>query len=188
MNNLPQSLVSMSKPPSAGENIKLHIDKAALEIVACECGVTQISHLEAKFRVKRWRKHGIALYGEFDIKLEQECVASLEPITSSLKNTIERQFLPLSDSDYKKPEIIDGEMILDPEVDDIPDIIEGDEINLWEVLIEELILVIDPFPRAEDYQSKTVYEVAQSDQETNEPTHKPFSDLKALISEKKTNK
>ncbi|KAG1700455.1 Phosphate acyltransferase [Nymphon striatum] len=52
------------------------------------------------------------------------------------------------------PEIVDGEMILDPEAADLPDIIVGDSINLWDILIEELILVINPFPRADSAEPK----------------------------------
>lgn len=188
MSNVPQYLINISNLPPAGEAIVLSADEKILDTVSQECGVTHVSHLNTKFRVKRWRKHGVTIYGDFDIKLEQECVASLGPVFSNLKNTFERRFLPQRDSDYKMPEVIDGEMILDPEADDIPDIIEGDAIDLWEVLIEELILVIDPFPRLENYQSEMLNEEVEPIEETKEPTHKPFSNLKALITEKKTKK
>lgn len=179
--------ISMSKLPSSSQTVELPINDDSLASIAEACGVSDIKKLTARFRFKRWRKHGLTLTGEFHAEIEQECIATLEPVFTKLNENFERQFLPERSSEYKLPEIIDGEMILDPEANDLPDIIEGDTLNLWDVLIEEMILAIDPFPRSEtaDNQAESVEETPE---ELPEPTHKPFSDLKTLISQKKSNK
>lgn len=188
MSNLPNYPISISKLPSPSDVLQLPFDKMILSTLADECGVISLNNFHTKFRLKRYRKHGVTIYGEFSVEVEQECVVTLDPIFSKINESFERQFLPQKDSEYKMPEIIDGEMVLDPEADDIPDIIEGHEINLWDVLSEALILVIDPFPRSQGISEKTDNEVDKSPEIEKEPTHKPFSDLKALITKKNSNK
>jgi uncharacterized metal-binding protein YceD (DUF177 family) len=179
--------VSISSLPKPSEHIHLPVDAESLKQLANECGVNAFKSLETDFRFKRWRKHGATVVGSFKAEIEQDCIVTLEPVFSFLDESFERQFLPQRSSDYKMPEIIDGEMILDPEADDLPDILETDVLNLWEILIEELILAIDPFPRSAEGGLQEQFEAEEEDLDA-EPTHKPFSDLQALISAKKTNK
>lgn len=178
-------LINVNNLPPASEKISLTVTHEILKLVAEACDVISIENLEAVFRFKRWRKHGVTLNCDMKAKIEQECIATLEPVWSHINESFERQFLPERSSDYKMPEIIDGEMILDPEAD-LPDIIMGNTLNLWDILIEELILVINPFPRSDSAPEVTIWTEDEA-QEEPEPTHKPFSDLKTLITEKKSN-
>lgn len=177
--------INVSNLPAASEKIALPVTQENQKAVARACDVTNIQNLEAIFRFKRWRKHGVTLNCDMKAKVEQECIATLEPVFSNINESFERQFLPERSSDYKMPEIIDGEMVLDPEAD-LPDIIVGNTFNLWDILIEELILVINPFPRSYSAPEESIWEEEEAE-EDNKPTHKPFSDLKTLITEKKSN-
>lgn len=178
-------IINVNNLPAASEKISLPVTQEGMDEVAGACDVNSIQKLEAVFRFKRWRKHGVTLNCDFKAKVEQECVATLEPVFSHINESFERQFLPERSSDYKMPEIIDGEMVLDPEAD-LPDIIIGNTLNLWDILIEELILVIDPFPRSDSAPEEAILEEEKPEDDL-EPTHKPFSDLKTLITEKKSN-
>ena len=177
--------ISVSNLPAPSEKISLPVTHEDLQLVAEACDVIGLQNLEAVFRFKRWRKHGVTLNSDVKTKVEQECIATLEPVFTEIKTSFERQFLPERSSDYKMPEIIDGEMVLDPEAD-LPDIMSGNTLNLWDILIEELILAIDPFPRADSAPEDSNW-VEDDAEDEIEPTHKPFSDLKALITEKKSN-
>lgn len=188
MSNLSEFKISIRKLPPAGEWIELPVQSGDLGILADEIGVMSCSELKAKFRVKRYRKHGVTVIGEFFARIEQECIATLDPVNSHIKGGFDRQFLPQQESDYTVPEIIDGEIVLDPEADDIPDLLEGDEINLWEVLSEEMILAINPFPRSDNAPKQTAQTPKKEEVLDDNPTYKPFSDLKSLITEKKSNK
>lgn len=181
-------IINITNLPSPNEAIELNLDKAELQALADECAVLACKNLKTRFRARRWRKHGVIISGEFSVDIDQECIKTLELVHSHLREAFERQFLPNGSTDYQEPEIIDGEMVLDPEAADIPDVLETNEINLWDLLVEEMILTIDPFPKSQST-DEIHLEAAQSDvSEEKEPTHRPFSDLKALISEKKTNK
>lgn len=188
MNSELEFPISISKLPAPSETLILPISQPASVAVAQECGVIAFKNLQASFRFKRWRKHGATVICKFSTQIEQECIASLDQVFSRVEESIERQFLPEHSSDYNLPEIVDGEMILDPEAADLPDIIVGDSINLWDILIEELILVINPFPRADSAKPKSEFLGKVPSNKAGEPTHRPFSDLKTLITEKKSNK
>ena len=187
MSSALEFLVNLGKLPSPSQKLVLPVDDKASIQAAEACGVIAFKNLQASFRFKRWRKHGVSVLCDFSAQVEQECIATLEPVISKLQGGFERQFLPERSSDYKMPEIIDGEMILDPEAD-WPDIIENDTINLWDVVIEEMILAINPFPRANSMEEANDPAQKEVPEISSESTHRPFSDLKALITEKKSNK
>ena len=46
-----------------------------------------------------------------------------------------------------EPDEASGELDLDPEADDPPDLLESDRIDLAAYVVEDLALAIDPFPR-----------------------------------------
>ena len=48
------------------------------------------------------------------------------------------------------PSAAGGEMELDPEAPDPPDVLEGDALDLTAIVTEHLALEIDPFPRKPD--------------------------------------
>lgn len=188
MQELPEFSINVQNLPPADEWLVLPVKDNALEIIASECGLTACRSLEARFRAKRYRKHGVTLTGRFTVSIEQECVVTLEPVFTDLQEEFQRRFLPERDLSATLPEIIDGEMVFDPEAEDLPDLLEGGQINLWEVLIEEMILAIDPFPRSEQAVETTLPGNETGSEDESEPTHNPFSELKSLISEKKSNK
>ena len=103
--------ISVNNLPSASEKISLPGSQEALSSVAKACDVNSVQTLEAVFRFKRWRKHGVTLNCDFKAKVEQECIATLEQVFSNINESFERQFLPERSSDYKMPEIIDLSLI-----------------------------------------------------------------------------
>jgi len=180
---IPEYCVNITRLLPAGESVELSIDEDALAYIAPEIGVETVSRLAVTLNMKPWRKNGCIITGKFNGEVKQTCVATLEPMLNKLKGEFERYFLLENDMQRPEPDIIDGEMILNPDQDDFPDLISGEKINLWEIVVEELNLQIDLFPRSIEAtpgleESKT--------QETIQQTHTPFSDLKTLITEKKS--
>jgi uncharacterized metal-binding protein YceD (DUF177 family) len=75
----------------------------------------------------------------------QNCVVTLEPIAIRIDVPIQRRFLPSQDTDHKR-QVVD--VFVDPEAEDPPEEL-GSEIDLGAVIIEELALNVDPYPRKE---------------------------------------
>ena len=180
--------VNLGNLPPADKMIHVQANGAQLDELAAACDVIEFESFEAKVRIKRWRKHGATVQGNLRAKLFQQCVATLELMECELESDFERHILRERDGDYTLPEVIDGEMVLDPEAEDAPDLIVGEVFDLWDILLEELNLVIDPFPRSESAAEVSDNAVTEQGKETGEsPTHRPFAGLKALITEKKSN-
>ena len=105
----------------------------------------------------------------------------MNPVKSRIEESITRYFVPEDEEGHFSYDIVDGEMIIDPEADDIPDTFSSNRINLWGVVLEELALSTDPFVREKD-SSEADGNLDDSQLEKN--THTPFAGLKALITEK----
>ena len=146
---MPSFAVHVATLPSAGLRIMLEPDEAERQALAREAGIDEITRFAAELHFRRWRKDGVSLKGHIDAVVVQPSVVSLEPVTSQMSEPFEATFLP-DGSKLAKPRYSEeGEMLLDPEGADAPELFSGDTIDAWEILLEHFMLGIDPFPRKE---------------------------------------
>lgn len=106
-------------------------------------GILKLTDLRAAFRITRWRSRGLKLDGTLDARVEQACVVTLEPVESAIRASFERRFLP---ADMIDPDGGADEVFVDPEGEDPPEPLTH-ELDLGEVVVEELALNLDPYPR-----------------------------------------
>ena len=119
----------------AGEEVRKEL--------ARRLGLDGLDRLEAEVEATPWLD-GAKLRGRFDALVRQTCGVTLEPLESRLEGDFDLKILPAgSPNAPAEPE----EMVLDPEAEDPPDLIEGAEIDLGALVVEQLALEIDPFPR-----------------------------------------
>jgi uncharacterized metal-binding protein YceD (DUF177 family) len=111
--------------------------------IAAFLDVLKLTDLRAEFRITRWRSRGLKLEGTLDTRVEQACVVTLEPVESTIHASFERRFLP---ADMIDPEGGTEEVFVDPEGEDPPEPLTH-ELDLGEVVVEELALNLDPYPR-----------------------------------------
>ncbi|MEM7215971.1 MAG: DUF177 domain-containing protein [Pseudomonadota bacterium] len=178
---LPPNRIHIASLPKSGKNIDLIAGVEELAELALATGTDSMAGLRANVIVEPWRLDGAYLSGTINAVVRQTCVVTLDPIETELAFQIGRYFVTGEDQSGKGEMFVDGELILDPEADDLPDTLTDGMIDVWNVLIEELNLQIDPYPRLDDLQQSEAAEEAVSSD-----THKPFADLKALITEKKS--
>ena len=177
----------------SGEQVSINVGSGELTALANALDVTEVRNFKTDLRVSRWKKAGVQLSGCIYLKVVQPCIVSLEPVSRNIELDIQRRFLPLGKAVRKNERFEDGELILDPESDNEPDELVGGRFDLWEILIEEIYLNLDQFPRsesAENLESLVSEEVTPDpnhDQKAQlDPTHKPFSNLDTLIKQKKS--
>lgn len=180
---IPEYWVNITRLLPAGEDVTLSVDTDILAMVKTAVGVDAFDVLDVRLQLMPWRKNGAVIKGTFKGEVTQTCVATLESMKNNIQGDFERFFIPDHGSRNPKPDIVDGEMILDPVEDDFPDIVSGEKINLWEIVIEEINLEIDPFPRSVDAVPGLD---ASEEARDEEPKQNPFADLKTLITEKKS--
>ena len=132
--------------------------------IARRLGIPAITKLRGQFHLER-RRGGVDAQLTINAETERTCVASLEPMTETIRETILMQFrrdLEETEAD----DAIDNEVLLEP--------LDGDEIDLGELLVQHLALSLDPYPRFEDAQS-----LAEKYRGAASPS--PFSTLKGLV-------
>jgi len=180
---IPEYWTNITRLKPAGEEVALSVDPDILAMIATAIGVEGVTKLDVVLNLKPWHKDGAVVRGNFKCDVVQTCVATLEAMDNHMHADFERYFIADRGGRNPEPEIVDGELILDPVEDDFPDIISGEKINLWEIVIEELNLQVDPFPRS--IEAVPGLE-ASEDGSNQEPTQNPFANLKTLITEKKS--
>ncbi|NOT42228.1 MAG: DUF177 domain-containing protein [Alphaproteobacteria bacterium] len=136
--------VSVSKIGDAG--VRQTVTARAEELPAIEryLELAAAKALKGEFVLERWRGKGVQVTGTVVADVVQTCVVTLDPVDAHVEASFERQFLP---PEKLRAETEDQkEVVIDPAAPDPPEPL-GHEIDLGEILIEELALNLDPYPR-----------------------------------------
>lgn len=139
-------LFNVEKLGAAAQVVPIGADAAACAALAKYLNVIAVEKFHAELTVNRWRGRGVNVEGTVSATIVQECVVSLEPVPSHVKETIKARFLPES--------LLEGnaepaaEIVIDPLADDPPEPFDGRVIDLGALALEFLALGIDPYPRA----------------------------------------
>lgn len=174
--------VNANRVVDKDETITVKPDAAALEAIAAAYDFVRIRDLEARFTLKPYRKAGVRVVGPVLASVTQTCVVTLEPFESELKLELDRTFEPASSRSGKIRDLNeDGEIEIDLEALDPPDLVVDGVVDLGAVICEELALSLDPFPRKPgvEFQGGET-EAGEQDEGEKEPS--PFAALEALKS------
>jgi hypothetical protein len=90
---------------------------------------------------------GAVLSGRYQADLAQTCGITAEPMPQSLNNSFSLRLLPQGSPHAPAEPAAGGEIEIDLEADDPPDLLENDVIDLTGYAVEHLSLDLDPFPR-----------------------------------------
>lgn len=127
--------------------VKLVADASELEGLARLWRVETVKRLESELQVARWKKDGVRIHGHVEAEIVQSCVVTLDPVETRISEEFDRIYVP--EGSRLARLVLDerGEMVLDPEGDDIPEQFSGDTIDAGDVVCEAVALAIDPYPR-----------------------------------------
>lgn len=112
--------------------------------IAKRLGLVSLPALTADVTVKPWLD-GVEVTGRFRAVVEQICGVSLDPFEQPVEGDIDVRVVPAGSPHAAAPE--GGELELDPDAPDVPDILQGDAVDVAGYVIEHLTLELDPFPR-----------------------------------------
>ena len=169
--------VNIDRLPKSGKSIRFEADEQLRSLVASETGVSEVLQLSADVLISPAPNAGAKVTGNLQARVEQECVTTLKSLISELQIVLNRQFIKEKSYDETSSDLIDGEWVIDPG-DDIIDYLEQPNLNLLDLIVEELNLHIDPFPR-----SKEAVTIDVAYESSDLETKKPFSGLKDLLRE-----
>ena len=150
-----------------GQTVLLSADPAARVRIAKSLDLVAVDALDAEVQVRPWHD-GAELYGRWTATVVQTCSLSADDFETALEGAFTVRCV-LPGSPLAAPPA--GEVEIDLEADDPPDVLEGEEIDVGAYVIEHLALELDPFPR----KPGAVFEPP-----TAEPEPRPFDILSRL--------
>lgn len=132
--------LEIARIPSGGRDFAIEADAAERTALAERFDLVAIADLRASGRAA-WLPGGevLILEGRLEAEVTQRCVRTLEPVSARLSVPLRRSFVTKSTC----TEVV----VLDPEADE-PEPLAADRLDLGEIAAEELLLALDPYPKA----------------------------------------
>lgn len=162
--------IRLSEIARGALDLTLEPDEAARAAIARHVGLRSLPALKARLHVRPWLD-GAEIGGRLEARVEQVCSISLEPFEQPLVAEVDIRVVPQGSPNTPTYEAEGGEMLLDSEAPDPPDVLDGEEVDLAAYVIELLSLELDPFPRKPG---------ATFDYQPPEGDDSPFNVLKQL--------
>ena len=122
----------------------LEADEATRKRIARLLDLVSVESLTAQLRLKPWMD-GAEIAGRFTAEVTQTCSVTAEDFEESTEGEFVLRVLPPGSPNAPQEDA--EEIELDPEADDPPDVLEGEDIDLGGYVVEHLALELDPFPR-----------------------------------------
>jgi hypothetical protein len=121
-------------------------DAEQRQALAREHALESVERLHVDLLVEPWRSEGARVTGRVTADIIQICVVTAEPLSNEVDARIEALFVPAG-SRLATPRVQTGELVLDPEGEDAPELFEGDTIDVGQLAEEFFALQVDPYPR-----------------------------------------
>ncbi len=112
--------------------------------LAEELTIPSVDSLVARYRITSIANGRLAVSGTIDAQVTQECVVTLEPVSSTVRVPVDVIFTP--HAHVPEPEI-EGSLEDLESPDEEP--IENGTIDIGRIVVEELVSGLDPYPRRE---------------------------------------
>ncbi|MEM5494142.1 DUF177 domain-containing protein [Hoeflea sp. AS16] len=129
--------------------VRISADAADLKRLSRQWGVPEVQSFEAELVLGRWKRDGVRVKGHVSSAIVQECVVTLDPVKQQIEEDLEAVFLPENSRLAQRMVDGNGEMFLDPDGPDLPELFNGDSIDVGAVAAEFAALSIDAYPRKE---------------------------------------
>ncbi len=170
--------VDITQLPSKGRVYQLDPKEDDRKAVAARLNLLELPRLTATISLTPASNGIITVSGTLRADVVQQCVVSLQPVKATISEDFDLGFTrtPVDEGDGEELEISPHE--------DPPDVLTGDEIDLGEMVIEQLALALDPYPRAPGavFQSPL-----KGGEEEGNATVSPFAVLAKLKTQNKNN-
>lgn len=168
-------LVLPTDVPSGGLRVHFGADAAETADLAARADALAVEAFRAEFEVKPWAGTGFVVTGRVTARLKQACVVTLEPVDTTVDETVEVKLVPPEDmAKYELTPDENGEVDL-VALTDQPEPIEGGRIDLGALAVEYFLLGVDPYPRSPG----AVFD-AESTGVGADPSASPFAALARL--------
>ncbi|WDR06081.1 DUF177 domain-containing protein [Devosia rhodophyticola] len=164
------AVVRIEKLHPPGRDVTITTANTQLDELATVLKINAVERFDATMVVAPVRG-GVHVTGSLNARIEQTSVVSFEPVFQDINEPIDRVFMPGADKAASPAP--GSEVFVDLE-GDVPDPLDGPELDLTNLLVETIALAIDPYPRQAGESLETL------GVELNDEESSPFASLKAL--------
>ncbi|MEO0497773.1 MAG: DUF177 domain-containing protein [Pseudomonadota bacterium] len=177
-------VVDVATLPKSGFPVSEKVSPAQMRDVAVRFDLREVESFSVEGRMFRWRSKGARFEGEMSAKVTAACVVTGASVNQTIKAPLDITFVT-DGSRLARPQAgpevdSDGELILDFEAADPPELFTGTSIDIGTVILEIFSLELDPFPRAPDAPERLEFTTLEEGQSTDAEKPSPFAALAAL--------
>ncbi|MEO1251501.1 MAG: hypothetical protein AAFW81_04045 [Pseudomonadota bacterium] len=137
-------IVNLSSLPKAGKTFSLAPSESERAAVAARLGSPRIDVFEGEVHIKATAQR-IDVSGCVRAQMLRECVASLEEMDETVDDRFDLEFVRVDSA--KDHGIVEDDAVDEPEPH------SGDALDIGEILVQQLSLAMNPFPRKEGAES-----------------------------------
>jgi hypothetical protein len=127
--------------PDDETELEVIADEAERQALARRFSLLELRRLEAKIGMRR-SDALVRVRVSVSAEVVQNCVVTLEPVTSEVRESAEISFAPPTRDAARR-----GSVWVDAEGDDPPEPLVGATVDVGEIVAEQLGLGLDPYPR-----------------------------------------
>jgi len=127
--------------------VKLRLEPSAEQrkAIAKQLDLVSLEDLSAEVFLTSWLD-GAEISGILRARVVQTCSATADDFESPIDARFDLRVLPANSRNAPQDED-SGDLGVDPDADDPPDVLEGETIDVSAYVVEHLALELDPFPR-----------------------------------------
>lgn len=133
--------------PQRGMPVTIDATEKQRAALAEAHGLESVERYHVDLLVSRWKRNGVRVSGTVRAEITQACVVTLEPLQSRIREEVEALYLPEDSKLGREGFNAGGEILIDAEGPDSPELFSGDTIDVGALAEEFFGLAIDPYPR-----------------------------------------
>ncbi len=147
--------IEVSNIPSGGRRYKLSASEKECAAIAKRLELKKLIYLTFDVALNHSKEKKLHVEGAIEAEIVQSCVISLTPVSSRLFEKISISFVNEPPGSTSKKQL-DAEHLINMDEDDPPELVIDGRIDLGEMAVVQLILALDPYPRAEGANFNTI--------------------------------
>lgn len=127
--------------------VKLRLEPTAEQrkAIAKQLDLVRLEELSAEVFLSSWLD-GAEISGVLRARVVQICSATADDFETPIDARFDLRVLPANSKNAPQGEE-SGDLGVDPDADDAPDILDGEKVDVSGYVVEHLALELDPFPR-----------------------------------------
>jgi hypothetical protein len=137
----------VARLPQKGMPVVIDANDSQRSELAAAHGLVSVERFQAELLVTPWKRNGVKVSGHVLADITQACVVTLDPLKATIEEHVEGLFLPADSKLGRHGFEGGGEIHVEAEGPDGPEIFSGDTIDVGGLAEEFFALGIDPYPR-----------------------------------------